>query len=111
MRRREFITLLGGTLPAWPLGVRAQQRDRVRRIGVLTAFNENDSRVKAWLSRFTQGLSELGWSDGNNLRMDVRWAGDDVNRMRMLAKELVDFHPDVILAFGTPVTAALQRET
>jgi putative ABC transport system substrate-binding protein len=110
MRRREFLGVLGAAAIAWPRNAHAQ-RDRIRRIGVLTAFNQNDARVKAWLLRFTQGLSELGWSDGKNLRMDVRWAGDDVNRMRMLAKELVDLHPDVILAFGTPVTAALQRET
>ena len=75
------------------------------------AFEENDTRPKVWLSRFTQGLSELGWVSGRNLRMDVRWAGDNVDRMRMFAKQLVNLQPDVILAFGTPVTAALQRET
>jgi putative ABC transport system substrate-binding protein len=111
MRRREFITLLGGAAVAWPLAARAQQGERVRRIGVLMAFDENDSRAKAWLARFIQGLSELGWTAGRNLRMDVRWAGDNVDRMRMFAKELVNLQPDVILAFGTPVTAALKRET
>src|SRR5271166_4965957 len=105
--RRQFITLLGGAT-AWPLAVRAQQPERKRRIGVLMAFDERDARAKGWLSRFTQGLSELGWTEGRNLRMDVRWAGDNVDRMRTFAKQLVDLQPDVILAFGTPVTAALQ---
>jgi putative ABC transport system substrate-binding protein len=111
MRRREFITLLGGAAAAWPLAARAQQPDRMRRIGVLLEFDENDPEGKAWLSGFTQGLAELGWTDGRNLRMDVRWAAADVDRARMLAKELVELQPDVILADSTPVTAALQRET
>ena len=110
MRRREFITLFGGVAAAWPLTARAQQGERLRHLGVLLAFEENDPTPKAWLSRFTEGLAELGWIDGRNLRMDVRWAGD-VDRMRMFAKQLVDLQPDVILAFGTPVTAALKRET
>lgn len=110
MRRREFIGVLGGAA-AWAVMARAQQPDRIRRVGVLMAFDENDTRAKRWLSRFTQGLSELGWTDGRNLRTDVRWAGDDVDRMRMFAKQIVALQPDVILAFGTPVTAALQRET
>ena len=110
MRRREFITLLGGAAATWPLAARAQQPERMRRIGVLMAFDERDARAKGWLSRFTQGLSELGWTEGRNLQMEVRWA-DSVDRMRMFAKELVELRPDVILSFGTPVTAALQRET
>ena len=105
MRRREFITLLGGAA-TWPLAARAQQPERMRRIGVLMAFDERDARAKGWLSRFTQGLSELGWTEGRNLQMEVRWA-DSVDRMRMFAKELVELRPDVILSFGTPVTAAL----
>ena len=83
----------------------------MRRIGVLMAFDENDPEGKARLSGFTQGLAELGWTDGRNLRMDVRWAAGNVDRMRMFAKELVDLQPDVILAGATPATAALQRET
>ena len=110
MRRREFIAGLGGAA-AWPLAARAQQPDRMRRIGVLMAWDENDPEAKACLSGFTQGLAELGWTDGRNLRMDVRWAAGNVDRMRMFAKELVDLQPDVILANSTPVTAALQRET
>jgi putative ABC transport system substrate-binding protein len=111
MRRREFIWLLGGAAVAWPLAVPAQEGQLTRRIGVLMAFNENDSRPNGWLSRLAMGLSEMGWINDGNLRMDVRWAGDDVKRMRLLAKELVGLNPDLILAFGTPVTAALQRET
>jgi putative tryptophan/tyrosine transport system substrate-binding protein len=111
MRRREFITLFGVvTAAAWPLTARAQQGEHARRLGVLLAFEENDPRPKAWLSRVTEGLAELGWTDGRNLRIDVRSAGD-VDRMRIFAKQLVDLRPDVILAFGTPVTAALKRET
>jgi putative ABC transport system substrate-binding protein len=111
MRRREFITLLGGAAAAWPVRVRAQQPDRVRRIGVLMGNDENDPEGKAVFSGFTQGLAELGWTDGRNLRMDVRWAAGNVDRMRMFAKELVGLQPDVILSYTTPVTAALQRET
>jgi putative ABC transport system substrate-binding protein len=111
LKRREFLTLLGGVAAAWPLTSRAQQAERMRRVGVLMASKETDTRPKVWLSRFTQGLTELGWVDGRNLLMDVRWAGDDVDRMRMFAKQFVNLQPDVILAFGTPATAALQRET
>jgi putative tryptophan/tyrosine transport system substrate-binding protein len=110
MRRRQFIAGLGSAA-AWPLAARAQQGDRMRRIGVLMAFDENDPAAKAQLSRFTQGLSELGWSDGRNLRTVVRWAAGNVDRMRMFAKELVELQPEVIVAPTTPVTAALQRET
>jgi putative ABC transport system substrate-binding protein len=110
MRRREFIALLGGAA-AWPLASRAQQPERMRRVGVLMGFDENDPEAKALLSAFTQGLAELGWTDGRNARMDVRWAAGNVDRMRMFAKELVDLQPNVILANTTPVTAALQQET
>jgi putative ABC transport system substrate-binding protein len=110
MRRREFIAGLGGVV-AWPLAARAQQGDRVRRIGVLIGWDENDRSAKAGLARFTQGLQELGWTDGKNLQMEIRWAAGDVNRMQAYAKELVGLQPDVILANTTPVTAALQRET
>jgi putative ABC transport system substrate-binding protein len=110
MRRREFIAGLGGAV-AWPLAAHAQQAERVRRVGMLMSSDENDSDAKTELSVFTQGLSDLGWTDGRNLRTDVRWAAGNVDRMRMSAKELVDLKPDVILAQSTPVTAALQRET
>jgi putative tryptophan/tyrosine transport system substrate-binding protein len=101
---------LGGAA-IWPLAVRAQQPDPMRRVGVLMAFDETDPEGKARLSGFTQGLSELGWTDSRNLRMDVRWAIDSVDRVRALAKELVDLQSDVILGGATPATAALQRET
>ncbi len=111
MGRREFFSLLGGATIAWPLVAFAQKPDRTRRIGVLMSLGENDLEGKAQLSGFTQGLSELGWTNGSNLRMEVRWGGGDVNQIRVFAKELVAGQPDLILSQGTPVTAVLQRET
>jgi putative ABC transport system substrate-binding protein len=111
MRRREFITLLGGAAVAWPLAARAQQGNRVLRIGVLMPFDENDPVAKTFISAFTQALADLSWTDGRNVRMDLRWAGGDINRIRALAQELVGLQPDIILAGSTPVTVALQRET
>ena len=108
MRRRAFVALVGGAA-AWPLAARTQQS--MRRVGVLMAFDENDPQTRGWLSNFTQGLAELGWTDGRTVRIDVRWAAGSVDRMRTFAKELVELQPDVILAGATPVTAALQRET
>jgi putative tryptophan/tyrosine transport system substrate-binding protein len=109
MKRRQFITLLGSAA-SWPLAARAQQPERMRLIGVLMSVEEN-AEGKTELSAFTQGLAESGWTDGRNLRMEVRWGGGDVDRTRTFAKELVALQPDVILAQGTPGTAALQRET
>ena len=83
----------------------------MRRVGVLMAFDENDPQPRGWLSNFTQGLAELGWTDGRTVRIDIRWAAGSIDRMRTFAKELVELQPDVILAGTTPVTAALQRET
>ena len=79
IRRREFVTLVGGAA-AWPLAARAQQRDRVRRIGVLIQYDENEPLAKARVSAFTQALAGLGWTDGRNVRMDLRWGGGDINR-------------------------------
>jgi putative ABC transport system substrate-binding protein len=110
MRRREFIAGLGGSV-AWPVTARAQQGDRIRRIGLLMGADENDPIRKPRLSAFTQALADLGWTDGRNVRMDVRWTGGDINRIRALAHELVGLHPDVILTGGTPMTITLQRET
>jgi len=110
MRRREFITLLGSAA-MWPLAARAQQPDRLRRIGVLTPWSEDDPYPRAWLSAFVQELAESGWREGRNLRMDVRWAAADPDRVRMYAKELVELQPDVILVDSTPQTAALQANT
>ena len=92
LRRREFIAGLGGAA-AWPLGVRAQQGNRVRRIGVLMPFDENDPVWKPRVSALTQALAGLGWTDGRNVRIDLRWGGDDINRMRALAQELVGRNP------------------
>jgi putative ABC transport system substrate-binding protein len=110
LRRREFLVVLGGAA-AWPLAVRAQQGDRVRRIDVLIGLDENDPVAKLQLSAFTQALAELGWTDGRNVRMDLRWGGADTNRTRALAHELVSLQPDIILTATTPATAAVQRET
>jgi ABC-type uncharacterized transport system substrate-binding protein len=110
MRRREFITLLGSAA-AWPVAARAQQAERMRRIGVLMPFDENDPVAKAIASAFTQALAALGWTDGRNVRMDLRWGGGDTNRIGALARELVGLQPDIILTNGTPATVAVQRET
>jgi len=110
VRRREFITLLGGAT-GWPLAVCAQQPARLRRIGVLIGFAETDPAVRSWLGAFRDTLANLGWTEGSNLRIEVRWAGDDPDRMKTFAKELVDLRPDAILSVTTPVTGALIRET
>jgi putative ABC transport system substrate-binding protein len=110
IRRREFIALLGGAA-ACPLAAHAQQRERMRRIGVLTPNRENDPQATAWLSAFVQALTELGWREGRNLRMDVRWAAGSPDLVRMYANELVGLEPDAILVESTPQTAALQQET
>jgi putative ABC transport system substrate-binding protein len=109
IQRRHFITFLGGAA-AWPLAARAQG-DRVRRIGCLTPLDENDPVGKTTVTAFTQALAGLGWTDGRNVRMDVRYAGDDINRIRALARELVGLQPDIILTLGAAATAALQGET
>ena len=111
MRRREFITLIGGAAAAWPFSARAQQGERVRRIGVLAAFAEDDPDTRAWLPAFRQGLERLGWSEGRNVRIDIRFARANVDRHQALAKELVALQPDVIVAQTTPVVTALQRES
>jgi len=110
IRRRKFITLLGGAA-AWPMAARAQQRERVRRIGVLMAYDENDPVAKTYFSAFMQALADLGWTVGRNLQILLRWGGDDINRMRALAQELVGLQPDIIATTSTAATAALQRET
>src|SRR6516225_10160527 len=110
MRRRQFITLLGSAA-AWPLAARAQQLERMRRIGVLMQGDENDPVWKTQVSAFTQAFEGLGWTDGRNVRMDLRWYGDDINRIRALAQELVGLQPDIIVTASTPATATVQRET
>ena len=108
--RREFIAGLGGAA-AWPLAARAQQGDRVRRIGVLMSWEENDPVFKPRLSAFTQALAGLGWTDGRNVRMELVGPGADINRIPALAQELVGLQPDIILAGSFTMTVALQRET
>jgi putative ABC transport system substrate-binding protein len=103
--------LIGGSAAVWPLAVRAQQPERLRRIGVLIGFAESDQAVQSWLGAFRGTLAKLGWTEGSNLRIEVRWAGDDPDRMKTFAKELVDLRPDAILSVTTPVTGALIRET
>jgi putative ABC transport system substrate-binding protein len=110
MRRREFISLLGG-VAARPLAAHAQQAQRMRRIGVLIGFAEADPDVQSWLAAFRGGLAKLGWTEGSNFQIQLRWASDDPDRMKAFATELVDLRPDAILSVTTPVTNALVRET
>ena len=110
MRRREFISLLGG-VAAWPLAAHAQQAQRMRRIGGLIGFAEANPDVQSWLAAFRGALAKLGWTEGSNFQIEVRWAGYDSDRMKTFAKELVDLRPDAILSVTTPVTNALIRET
>ena len=108
MKRREFITLLGGAAAvAWPLAAHAQQGERVRRVGVLMGLDENNPEVKGWLSGFMRGLAELGWTDGRNVQMEVRWAAGNPDRMRIFAKELVDR----ILRSAKPAELPIQLPT
>jgi ABC-type uncharacterized transport system substrate-binding protein len=110
MRRREFIAGLGSAT-AWPIAARAQQAERVRRIAVLMGLDEDDPTAKARVSAFTQAFANLGWTDGRNVRMDLRWGGNDTNQIRALTQELVGLQPDIIVTNGTPDTIAVQRET
>jgi putative ABC transport system substrate-binding protein len=109
MNRREIIPLLGGAA-AWPLVARAQQGNRVRRIGVLMGPDENDPEGKRRYSAFIQALADLGWTEGRNVRIDLRWGRGEINRIRAFAQELVGLEPDIIVTFGTPATVAVQRE-
>jgi putative ABC transport system substrate-binding protein len=112
MRRREFITLLGGATVAWPLAARAQQAERVRHIGVLMSTGADDSEGQARIAAFLDALQQLGWTDGRNVRIDIRWpAGSDADLVRKYAAELVALAPDVILATGNTATAPLQQLT
>src|SRR5262249_21321330 len=98
MRRREFIALLSGAAAAWPLAARAQQTERVRRIGVLMNVAAADPEGQAQVAAFLQALQQLGWSESHNVRIDTRWGENDVERDRRYATELLAFAPDVILA-------------
>jgi putative ABC transport system substrate-binding protein len=111
MRRRDFITLLGGATAALPLAARAQQPDRMRRIGVLMNVAADDPEGQARIVAFVQGLQQLGWSDGRNVRIDIRWGGGDPERIHKYAAELVALAPDAILATSTIVVRPLQQAT
>jgi putative tryptophan/tyrosine transport system substrate-binding protein len=115
MKRREFVTLLGGAATgscvSWPMAARAQQTERVRRIGVLMGLTADDPEAKARVAAFVQELQRLGWSDGLNARIDFRWAAGDAERTRRYAEELVRIAPDVILAYGTSTVVPLQQLT
>jgi putative ABC transport system substrate-binding protein len=110
MRRREFIGLMGGTA-AWPLAARAQQGGQVRRLGVLMALSESDPMGQARIAAFRQALAHLGWTEGSNLKIEWRWTGGNIERVREYAAELVRLAPDVIIANGTPSVAALKDAT
>jgi putative ABC transport system substrate-binding protein len=109
-RRREFITLVGGVAAAWPLAARAQQSERMRRIGVLMGFAESYPAAQSWFAAFRGALAKLGWTEGSNLRIELRWSGD-ADRMKRFAKELVDLRPDAIFGQTTPLIGTLAHET
>ena len=111
MKRRQFITLLGSAGVAWPLAARAQQPERMRRIGVLMNLAADDPEALARVTAFRQGLQQLGWTDGHNVRIEYRWAAGDADRIRTYAAELVALAPNVILASGSPSVGALQQAT
>jgi putative ABC transport system substrate-binding protein len=111
MKRREFITLIGGTVVAWPLAARAQQPAQVRRIGVLLPFAEDHPVGQARVAAFVQGLRQLGWTDGHNVRIDYRWSAGDSDNIRKFASELIALGPDVVMAFTSAAVTALRQAT
>jgi putative ABC transport system substrate-binding protein len=106
MKRRDFITLLGGAV-TWPLAARAQQGERMRRIGVLMGYAEIDQEGQVFVAALREGLQKLGWAEGRNVRIDFRWAASDVEAMQRFAKELIALQPDLILSNNTPTTQVL----
>src|SRR5258708_16885784 len=111
MRRREFITLLGGAAVAWPLAARAQQRKPMRRVGVLMPFAANDPQVQTRNAAFLQGLQQLGWTVGDNIQIDYRWSGGNEDDTRKYAAELVALAPAVIFTSGGAADRPLRRAT
>lgn len=111
MRRRDFIALIGSAAAAWPLGIRAEEADQVRRIGLLNALAQDNPQAQAWEGAFRGRLTELGWIDGRNVHVDYRWGAANVDRLRSSATELVALKPDVLIAITTPATAALHAQT
>ena len=110
MKRRDFITLVGAAA-AWPLAARAQQADSARHIGFLSVIHESDPEAQGWIKEFKQHLQELGWADGRNIRIDVRFGAADAMRISTAATELIELHPDVIIAGGLAAAAALRQQT
>ena len=111
MKRREFITLLGGAAAVWPVTSRGQQAERVRRIGFLSVFAESDLEGQAWIRELIQRLEELGWVNGRNVQIDFRFAGADAARISALATQLIELRPDMIFAVTTNAAAALRQQT
>jgi ABC-type uncharacterized transport system substrate-binding protein len=111
MKRREFITLLGGAAVAWPFTARAQQPAHLRQVAILRSEVAGDPEGLRNSAALVQGLQTLGWTQGRNIRIEQRWAGGSVDAMKALAKELVALEPDVIVVISTPVTAAVMQET
>jgi putative tryptophan/tyrosine transport system substrate-binding protein len=109
--RRQFISVLGSTAVAWPLAARAQNGERVRRLGLLLALREDDPVAQQFVTAFVRALRELGWTDGVNIRIDYRWAGDDVGRIHSAASELLDLKPDAILTQSALTLAPLRQMT
>ena len=111
MRRREFVKLVGGSAVAWPLVARAQQPERMRRIGVLMGYAESDRQGQANVAAFRMGLQKLGWTEGRNVAIEYRWAAAEADLVQQFAKELVALQPDLILTQNTPITAAVLQQT
>jgi putative tryptophan/tyrosine transport system substrate-binding protein len=111
MRRREFIRLIGGAAAVWPIAAGAQQPDRVRRIGVLMGYADNDTEAESWVTGLVEALKKLGWIEGSNVQIDYRWASGNVERLRSYAGELLGLKPDLILAGSTPALAAISQQT
>jgi putative ABC transport system substrate-binding protein len=111
VKRREFIALLGGAAVAWPLAARAQQADRMRRVGVLMSFLETDSEAQSWIRALVRRLDDLGWINGRNVRISYRWPGDNAAQLEAFTKELIELQPDLLIAAGTPAANTLWRTT
>src|SRR5438045_357652 len=111
MKRREFIVGIGGSAIAWPIAARAQQSERMRRIGVLMGFAESDPEGQRYIKAFLQGLQDLGWAPGRNVQIEYRWGGSDPGRIQTYATELVGLKPDVILGQSALTLVPLQQAT
>ena len=111
MKRRDFISLLGGAAAAWPIAARSQQPDTARRIAILMAADESSAEYQGFYAAFREGLQNLGWTEGRNITVDIRWGGFNAESTQRLAKELVALKPELIVSTTTPTTAALAQQT